>query len=99
MIYPITTPKQVDGANVVPTPSSGLSDLALQLATLHGHIAGLDAGTFQYEFQEVNLAGLESATGPQLVAFVQSIYAERLPTIEAEYQARYRFTGAAVDGE
>ena len=94
MLFPIATPKQVNGANVVPTPQSELTTLEASLLTA-GQKSALDAGTGV--FQRTTIQVLENDTGPTLITKAQSKYTALAIQVSDEYDRRYKFTGSKVD--
>ena len=94
MLFPIASPAQAGGSNVVPTPSSDLDSTAADLLTA-GEISALDGGTLAYRMTSMHKE--PGLTNPQLVARVQAIYAAQLADFEAEYAVRYAHIGTRVD--
>lgn len=90
-LYPIATPIQVGGQNVVPTPatSGGVSQLDpvvdRMLTTLEK--TALDTGTLAYEMFQYNYD--PGATPAQSLAKAQALYARRLTEFNTRYQMRY----------
>lgn len=93
-IYPIITPQQINGQNVVPTPSANLPQLA-SLILSQSQKASLDQGTSAFEV--ITLYAGNNLTNPQLVARGQSIYASRAAHYATRYAAIYKYAGAQID--
>lgn len=89
-LYPIATPLQVGGANVVPTPSVGLPALAA-VVFQSAEKAALDAGTAAFEV--VSLTPDPALSPAQLLARAKVIYAAALAAFTSAYQLRYRWSG------
>lgn len=85
-LYPISTPAQAGGGNVIPTPSGNLPTYA---AVLIGapDVAELDAGTKMFEL--VPWTAPPELDGPGLLADAQKIYAKRKAEALAKYTERF----------
>ena len=88
-LIPITTPKQVGGVNVVPTPSAGLPAIAAAVLT-QGEKDALDAGTSLFVTRSFLRQGI---AGAALLAKVQADYALAAAAENAAYNARYALAG------
>ncbi len=86
VLFPVATPAQAGGANVVPTPAAGLPAPVAALLTATERSA-LDNGTLAYRMVRISKdAGLSNA---QLAARLQTVYAAQLADFNAEYATRY----------
>lgn len=93
-LYPIPTPKQVGGQNVVPTPSAGLPDIA-QAVLAQAEKDALDAGTAAWD--AVTFHPAANQTNQERLAALRRIYASRQADFDADYQRRYQFAGLRFD--
>ena len=93
-LYPIASPKQVGGVNVVPTPSSDMPSLA-SLAITQPEKDSLDAGDAAWETHDLRI--VVGATAGQLLAAAQSLYAEKKAAFLAAYAARLVWAGTRVN--
>ena len=89
-LYPIATPKQVNGTNIIVTPSSELPAIAAAVTTV-GEKTALDNGTGA--FQITSFKRDPTLTGPALLAKVQAVYALRKSEFDARYAAQYELAG------
>lgn len=89
-LFPIVTPIQVNGANVVPTPAPDPASLEGLVMTA-GERGGLDAGTMAYVVDDFAMAA--GMSGAQVEARLQQIYTSRLADYQARYVERYQFLG------
>lgn len=92
-LIPITTPKQVGGVNVIPTPSAGLPAIAAAVLT-QGEKDALDAGTSLFEIRSFRRQGI---SGAALLAKVQAVYALAAAEANAAYNTRYALAGSRYD--
>jgi hypothetical protein len=88
-LFPIGVPKQIAGANVVPTPSTNLPAVASAVLTAPEK-AQLDAGTLAFTTMSFKRNGI---AGAALLAHVQSVYADALTEFTANYNTRYSLAG------
>lgn len=95
-LIPIETPKQIAGANVVPTPSSGLDSTAAAILS-QAEKDELDAGTLA--FRVVTMGKDASLSAAELAAAVQERYAEAKQKFDEWYAAAYRHVGLRVNAE
>lgn len=93
-LFPISTPITFASANVVPTPSAGLSSNAL-LALNSTQKAALDAGTSAFRIK--TLAADPALTGPQLATRVKEVYAAELSDFNSWYTATYKYIGTIIN--
>jgi len=98
MLFPVASPKQAGGANVVPTPvpkaEAGTVTEPFSWLTQAERDA-IDGGTSAYRIVRFRKdAGL---TNPQLIARVQEMYAAQLADFEADYTVRYAHIGVRVN--
>lgn len=92
-LFPITTPVQVGGTNIIPTPTSGLPPLGVQALTTIEK-AGLDAGTLAFEIDTVTREA--GQTPAQLQLEVQTRYAVALARFNGDYARQYQRSGLRV---
>jgi hypothetical protein len=92
-LFPVAAPVQVAGANVVPTPSSALPEMAAAILT-SGEKAALDAGTSM--FSVVPFSPASGLTNPQLQTRVKAIYAEQQTEKNRWYQQAYKYAGTRI---
>jgi hypothetical protein len=98
MLFPISTPKQVGGQNVIPTPvERDDANVALYPFTLltQAERDALDAGTSYYVRRQ--FGKIPGLTNPQLVALAQAMYASIADEIETAYVNRYAHIGVRID--
>lgn len=99
LIFPIATPVQVGGANVVPTPAtdpdgnSALPPIANSVLTIAEKTA-LDGGTAAYRV--IQFRKDASLTNAQLLTLVRQKYAEELAKFNQQYTQTYRHAGLRV---
>jgi hypothetical protein len=93
MLFPIATPAQAGGSNVVPTPSAELDAATAALLTAP-ELAGLDGGTLAYRMVAMRRA--PGLTAAQLATELRRVYAEQLADFTAEYATRYAHIGTRV---
>ena len=93
LLFPIASPAQAGGANVVPAPTAGLhAEVAALLSAAEQ--SGLDGGTLAYRIVAMKkAAGLAAA---QLATELRRVYAEQLADFNAEYARRYAHIGQRV---
>lgn len=96
-LFPIGTPRQVNGVNVVPTPATTLSGMAATVAALPTMdvTAALNAGTMAYEI--VSFRKDSAATNAQLIARLQAIYASKVVEAGRVYTLRYQHAGTVLN--
>jgi len=88
-LYPVASPIQVGGTNVVPTPSNGLPEIGGRVLDQSEKDA-LDAGTWAFEVVSYTVRPEDqSMTNAQHLARAQEIYASRLATWLAAYDERW----------
>ena len=90
LIFPIASPAQVGGANVIPTPSVDLPTIANQLLSTVEK-STLDAGTTA--FKVVQLRKDASLTNPQFEALAAQKYTEELTDFNRWYAQTYLHAG------
>ncbi len=96
LTFPIASPKQVGGANVVPTPATN-ADATSALPLIADQIldaaekAALDGGTAAYRV--IQFRKDASLTNPQLLALVRQKYAKELADFNMWYSQTYRHAG------
>ncbi len=105
--YIIATPIQVNGTNVIPTPTTQLGeDQVTLIPTLpkealdHNLIPqatkdAFDAGTQAWEVVSINRNAGD--TVQNVLDRLQATYASRKTDFEAEYQLRWNRTGTTID--
>lgn len=96
MIFPLDSAKikQVNAANVVPTPSSDL--LPLETAIVDAaHKTALDGGTSL--FRRVTIPVLDGDTGATLRAKVEAEYTRLKPLVQAAYDKTYKYIGTKLN--
>lgn len=92
-LFPITTPIQVNGSNIVTTPAPDITSLEGMVLTA-GERTALNNGTMAYETSDfVRDAGMSAVEAANAL---KSIYASRYATFLNDYAARYQFTGTRV---
>lgn len=94
LLYPIATPKQVMGSNVIPTPSANLPSLGQQILTA-SEKAALDEGTLAFEV--ISFHKQPGMTNTQLAARAREIYAAKLTAFQSDYTKRYEFSGVRIN--
>jgi hypothetical protein len=100
LIFPIASPQQVGGANVVPTPATnddGTSALPPMADTVlaAAEKAALDAGTAAYRV--IQFRKDPTLTGAQLLALVRQKYAEEEADFSRWYSQTYLHAGQRLD--
>ena len=94
LLFPIVSPVQVAGANVVPNPSENLPEMA-QTILAQGEKDTLDAGTAG--FKTISFTADPSLSNPELVIRAREIYQAQKITFDVEYAERYKFAGVRID--
>lgn len=90
-LYPIAVPKQINGSNIVVSPSNSLPPIAAAV-TSAGEKTTLDSG--QGAFEVISFRRDPALFGASLLAKVQAIYALRKQEFDARYAAQYEFAGS-----
>lgn len=93
-LYAITTPIQVGGNNVVPTPSAGLSTSAAAILSA-GEKTALDEGNAAYEIY--SFANPNDLTGGPLLTELRRVYSTKETAYLAKYADRYARLGDRYD--
>jgi hypothetical protein len=92
-LYPVTTPVQVGGANVVPTPSAGLPALGSLVLTTQER-AALDNGTLVFEL--VSFAFNPDITPAQAATALKARWVTAQAAAAANYGVTYQFIGTRL---
>lgn len=89
-LYPIPSPIQINGSNVVVTPSAELPPIASAVMSA-GEKTALDNGTAAFEPETFRRD--PALTGGALLTKVQALYAQRKSEFDTRYAQRYEFAG------
>ena len=89
-LFPIATPKQVNGTNVVPTPTATLSAVAA-LALTSTEKTQIDAGTMAWRTLSVKKE--TALTAGEMLTLIRGIYAKQLTEFTNWYTEKYRYVG------
>lgn len=92
-LYLIASPKQVNGANVVPTPSANLPDLA-KIVLLQAEKDALDAGTSAFGVHTFPVP--TTTTNQEAATFLKTKWAIYDADFQTQYTARYSRTGTRI---
>ena len=84
-LFPVATPAQAGGANVVPTPTAALPAEVAALITA-AEQSGLDGGTLAYRVVAMKKAA--GLTAAQLATELRRVYAQQLTDFNAENATR-----------
>ncbi len=99
-IYPIASPAQVGGSNMVPTPATGQDNLGNSVSVLPDiaervltppEKASLDAGTSVWEI--VTFRPAVGLTGAQLITEARRVYAANKSAFDTRYLRRFGRAG------
>lgn len=103
-VYLISSPRQVGGQNVVPTPATGTDSVGNPVSLLpsivqkvisQAEIDALDAGVAAWETVSFRL--IEGATGAELATEARRIYASKKSVFELTYAERYQYAGIRIN--
>jgi hypothetical protein len=92
-LFPITSPAQVAGSNVVVTPSAELPPFAGQILTTQEK-ADLDGGSLAFEV--LTFRKSSDLSSPELAAMARAKYATRKSAYLAEYAVRFAHLGVRI---
>lgn len=93
-LYPIATPKQINSANVVPNPSSSLSE-DLKALLVPAEITALDNGTSAFDV--ISFTRAQQHSNAEITDHLKAKY-DIMKTEKARwYQETYRFAGSRID--
>lgn len=93
-LYPITTPVQLSGQNVVPTPSADLPETAKVILS-QAEMDNLDNGLLAFEV--TTFRAQPGLAGAALLARVREIYSSRKSLFDIFYDRKYAYIGTRVD--
>lgn len=92
--FPIASPKQIGGSNIVVTPSADLPAIAATVFAQADKDA-LDAGTAAFEV--ASMSRDPSLTLADFKAAVQGYYARRQAAFNAAYASKYEYAGLQIN--
>lgn len=95
-LIPIAVPKKIGSANLVPTPSSNLSDLAASIVTPEEK-AMLDSGELGFRTVQIFL-GKPGLRDDQASLGITESYNKTVLEFGKWYAAKYKLTGRRLDG-
>lgn len=93
-LYPIPTPKQINGANVVPTPATALP-ADIQALLISAEITGLNAGTIAYDL--FTFSKEQSRSDADVVEDLKIKYDVMKARKTQWYVERYRYAGTRLN--